>query len=129
MRALPQSLVSRAELLSRSHDLQVVAAILGLHPSQMTGMKKRGWKEAIGGRPVRELPDDFIYFSNRLTFSELGAHYQAGNSTIQRWFREARNTRPSRQGEALRNDPETGRRVWQSQMDARKNQSLTEELT
>lgn len=113
MRALPQSLVDRAELLARSHELQVVAELLGLQPSQITAMKKRGWKEAITGRPKRQMPTDFVFAANRMTFDELVRHYRAGNTTIQRWMREARDIRASRKGETLRIDPATGRRVWQ----------------
>ena len=111
---MPQSLIDRAELLARSHELQVVAELLGLQPSQITAMKKRGWKEAISGRPKRPMPTDFVFAANRMTFDELAAHYRAGNGTIQRWLREARGIRPSRKGEALRTDPATGKRVWQA---------------
>jgi len=115
MRALPQSLIDRAELLSRSHEQQVVAELLGLNPSQISRMKKRGWKEAISGRPTRPAPSDFAWMAHRLTFSELAEHYRAGNNTIQRWLREAAPQRRSRKGDSLRIDPETGLRGWQAQ--------------
>lgn len=118
MRALPQSLIDRAELLARSHQLQEVAAILGLHPSQISEMKKRGWKEGITGRKVRPVPSDFAFMSNRMSHAELVVHYRAGWRTVQRWFRETRNARPSRRGECLRRDPATGKRVWQLRKEA-----------
>ncbi|HEY8604706.1 hypothetical protein [Tsuneonella suprasediminis] len=114
MRAHPQSLVDRAELLARSHDLKVVAELLGLQPSQITAMKKRGWKEAISGRPMRPMPGDFAWMASRMTFGELATHYRAGNSTIKRWLREAAMTRRSRKGDHLRIDPATGLRGWEA---------------
>ena len=43
-RRLDQALHDRAELLARDHPLGVVADLLELHPSQITQMRKRGWK-------------------------------------------------------------------------------------
>lgn len=112
MRAHPQALVSRAEVLARSHELQVVAELLGLKRSQITQMKKRGWKEAISGVPQRPAPNDFAWMAGRMTFGELSAHYRAGNRTIARWLREVAPHRRSRKGDALRRDPTTGRCGW-----------------
>lgn len=113
MRAHPQSLVDRARLLSQWHNLQDVAAILGLQPSQITAFKQRGWREAISGAPKRPQPNDFAFQARRMSFNELTAHYRAGNSTIQRWLAELPCPPRSRRGECLRRDPRTGKRVWQ----------------
>ena len=113
VRALPQALVDRAELLSRSHELQVVAELLGVLPSQITRMKKRGWREGITGRPLRPMPPDFVWQARRMTTAELAKHYRAGFPTIARWLREAPMNRRSRKGEMLRRDPATGKRNWQ----------------
>lgn len=107
-RRLDQALHDRAELLARSHPLGTVAEILKLSPSQISGMKKRGWKALPEGAPKRPRPTDFELTSSRMTFEELCRHYKAGNSTMIRWFAETRNRRPSWRGDPLRNVPRNG---------------------
>lgn len=113
VRPHPQSLVSRAELLSRSHELQVVAELLDLQPSQITKFKKRGWKEGCTGRSKRPVPDDFAFMAGRMTKTELCRHYRAGFPTVLRWFREKPTFHRPQRGWALRIDPDTGKRNWQ----------------
>ena len=101
MKALDQSVISRAELLARSHELQTVADLMGLHPSQITRMKNRGWKAACSGRPLRSIPSDFAIMQSRLKFTDLTKYYRAGNTTIMRWMAETPNPRPSFKGRNL----------------------------
>lgn len=107
-RRLDQALHDRAELLARSHPLGTVAEILKLNPSQVSGMKKRGWKALPEGAPRRPRPADFQVRSSDMSFDELKAHYGVGNSTLIRWFRETPNRRPSWRGDPLRNAPRRG---------------------
>ncbi len=86
MRPIPQSLYNRAEILARSHPLQVVAELIGKPRSTVSLMKKRGWKATqYGKRPV---PTDFAILARHMTFGELVAHYRAGTRTVTRWLRE-----------------------------------------
>lgn len=109
-RAIPQSLHDRAELLARSHPLQVVAELIGKHPSQVTAMKRRGWKAADWSSKCRAMPRDFPRMRLIMTSTELCAHYVAGTWTVARWMKEC--PRRSRRGENLRTD-DNGRRVYE----------------
>lgn len=100
MRPIPQAVVSRAELLARAHPLQTVAALIGVTPSQITLMKKRGWK-AARVKPLRPMPNDFAIQSAHMTFDELVKHYRAGTATVGRWMREVPEPRPSWRAKAL----------------------------
>ncbi|HEX7852292.1 MAG TPA: hypothetical protein VF503_01190 [Sphingobium sp.] len=102
MKSLPQALHDRAELLARAHPLQTVAALLGLNPSQISRMKKRGWRAPPDGRRRRPMPQDFAIRSRTMSHNELVAHYRAGNSTVHRWFAELTFRRPSMKGDNLR---------------------------
>ena len=107
-RRLDQALHDRAELLARSHPLGAVAEILKLHASQISQMKARGWKALPEGAPKRPVPGDFQLQAADMTFAELAAHYSVGHCTLQRWFRETRNIRPSWRGDPLRKVPRRG---------------------
>ena len=118
-RRLDQALHDRAEQLARSHPLGTVAEILKLNPSQISGMKKRGWKALPEGAPRRPVPTDFDIQAAGMTFAELCAHYGVGHSTLIRWFKETKNPRPSWRGDNLRNQPRAGgpsRRKSQEEM-------------
>jgi len=107
-RRLDQALHDRAELLARAHPLGTVAEILKLSPSQISGMKKRGWKALPEGAPRRARPTDFEIQSAGMTFAELCAHYGVGHSTLIRWFKDTPNRRPSWRGDNLRSNPRAG---------------------
>jgi len=89
-RAIPQSVCDRAELLARAHPLQTVAEILGLHPGQITRMKKRGWRQAGHNSHARPMPSDFAIMAGRMSYRELVQHYRAGNDTIGKWLQVTR---------------------------------------
>lgn len=108
---IPQSVIDRAELLARSHPLYVVAELVKLHPSQLSEIKKRGWKAVDYSCKIRPLPADFSLYANRLSFDELVKHYRAGEHTVVRWLKEC--PRPSRRGMALKRDHKTGKRNWE----------------
>ncbi len=110
-RVIDQALCDRAELLARSHPLGTVAELLGLHPSQVTRMRKRGWKAAIVGNRERERPSDFAIQSAVLTFDELMAHYRCGARALTRWFAETPGRRASWHGRALTRE---GRKAWEA---------------
>ena len=116
MTPIPQSTVDRARRLAEVHALQDVARIIGVHPSQITKMKKLGWKAADYSCRRRARPGDFGIMAHRLTFAALARHYKAGNATIARWLRELPHPPRNRRGDALRKDPKTGLRRYQSQM-------------
>lgn len=98
MTPIPQSVVDRAELLARSHPLQTVAELIGVHPSQITRMKRRGWRAADYSSRVRPMPSDFPILHHEMSFGELVDHYRAGNATVARWMRQVSNRRPSWRG-------------------------------
>ncbi|MEP9402064.1 hypothetical protein [Sphingomonas sp. VNH70] len=100
-RVIDQALCDRAALLARAHPLGTVAAILKLHPSQVTRMRKRGWQAADHRSMFRARPTDFAILSARMTWGELTAHYRCGNSTLARWFAETPGRRASMKGAAL----------------------------
>lgn len=104
-RIIDQALCDRAELLARAHPLGAVADILKLHPSQITRMRKRGWKAATHKSMFRPRPSDFAFRSAEMTFAELAKHYRCGNTTLMRWFDEQPGRRPSWRGDALRKSP------------------------
>jgi hypothetical protein len=101
MTPIPQHVHDRAELLSRSHPLQVVAELIGKKPSVVTRMKQRGWKAADYSPRRRPLPNDWQIQAYSLTFDELVRHYRAGTNTVVRWLRE-KPVRKSMRGIALR---------------------------
>lgn len=109
-RVIDQQLCDRAELLARSHPLGTVAAILKLHPSQVTRIKQRGWRAATHATMIRQRPSDFAIQSADMTFEELQAHYRCGTRTLIRWFAETSNRRPSWKGRAL---TRAGRARWE----------------
>lgn len=106
MTPIPQSTCDRAELLSRSHELQEVAAILKLQPSQISRMRKRGWKAADYSSRRTPMPSDFAIQQGCMTWAELIAHYRVGNSTLKRWFEllPKGSRRASLRGANLRKD-------------------------
>lgn len=101
MKPIPQSVYDRAEILSRSHPLCVVADLIGKKKSVVSVMKKRGWKAVDYSCMKRPLPSDWAIQAYRLSFDELCAHYGAGTRTVVRWMRE-HPVRPSQRGIALR---------------------------
>ena len=90
MRSLPQHVVDRARRLADVHPLQTVAELIGVRPSQVTRMKRRGWIAPPDGRPSRPMPTDFAIQSTHMSQNDLVRHYRAGISTVQRWKRELR---------------------------------------
>lgn len=87
MRPVPQSLYDRAKLLSRVHELCVVAEIIGKDKSFVSRMKGRGWRAKA--YPRRGRPTDFNIQRRHLTRKELERHYRAGPATVVRWLRES----------------------------------------
>lgn len=88
MRRLPQSLHDRAALLARCHPLSTVADILGMCPSGVTRLKKRGWIAKGSDPRQRPIPGDFGIQSQHMTHAELVRHYGAGTRTVSRWLAE-----------------------------------------
>lgn len=101
-RVIDQALCDRAERLARVHPLGDVAAILGLHPSQISRIRKRGWRAVPLGRLVRRRPGDLSIQQADMTFAELTEHYQCGNSTMLKWLSETPGRRASWRGRNLR---------------------------
>lgn len=101
MRSIPQHVHDRARLLATVHPLQTVAELIGVKPSQITKMKQRGWIAPPDGRPERPMPSDFAIVSRHMTTRELQTHYRAGFPSIQRWFSQLPQRRPSWRGRAL----------------------------
>lgn len=89
-----QEMHDRAELLARVHPMQTVAALIGVLPSQLTRMKKRGWKAPQNWQRRRPMPGDFAIQSRHMSHAELCAHYVAGRRTVTRWMHELPNARP-----------------------------------
>lgn len=87
-RIIDQAFCDRARRLAAVHPLQDVAAILRVNPSQITRIKKRGWRAATHDRLRRARPNDFQVRQAELSFTELVAHYRCGNVTLMRWFAE-----------------------------------------
>ena len=111
-KVIDQAMCDRAKRLAAVHALQEVAAIIGVHPSQITRMRKRGWIAATHRSRIRRRPGDFAIQSAHMTYAELQAHYRCGASTLTRWFAETPHRRPSWKGDALRhvpNGPHPGR--------------------
>jgi uncharacterized protein YjcR len=88
MKALPQSLHDRAELLARSHPLSTVAQILGVRPNTISVMRKRGWKACELDPRLRPVPTDWQIQARHMKHAELCEHYGAGTVTVSRWLRE-----------------------------------------
>ena len=86
--------------------MQVVARIIGVLPSQLSRMRARGWKAANYASMSRPMPADFAIQQAHMTFTQLGAHYRCGNTTLLRWFDAlpANVRRPSLRGAHLRRE-------------------------
>ena len=106
-----QAFCDRARRLADVHELQVVADILHISPSQVTRMKERGWKALKEGRPERTRPDDFQDLQWTMTAAQLAKHYGAGTGTIVKWARQLRDqglARPDWRGDNRRPQPIRG---------------------
>jgi hypothetical protein len=88
MKPIPQHLYDRAELLSRSHQLQVVAQLIGKSPSTISMMKARGWKAVDYSCKRRRIPTDFAIQARTMTNAELADHYRTSFHMIRRWLDE-----------------------------------------
>jgi hypothetical protein len=88
MKPIPQAIYDRAELLSRSHRLQVVAELLGKNASTITRMRQRGWRAVDYSCMRRERPADFAIQAAHMPYAELVEHYRAGTATVTRWLHE-----------------------------------------
>lgn len=99
VKSLSQQMHDRARRLAQVHPLQTVAELIGVLPSQISRMKKRGWKAPPDGAPRRPMPADFPIQSRHMSHGELTRHYRAGNTTVSRWFRELEHRRPSWRGQ------------------------------
>lgn len=98
-RRIDQALCDRARHLAEYYPLKQVAAALDLHPSQITLIKRRGWKPTEKeGAPERVPPPDLAERQAVMTFAELCAYYQAGTSTVARWLRNLPGRRPHWRG-------------------------------
>lgn len=85
---IPQSLCDRAELLARSHPIETVAELIGVHFGTVYRMKHRGWKAADYSCGRRHVPTDFAIQARDMTVRELAAHYRTSPNIVARWFRE-----------------------------------------
>lgn len=88
MRAVPASLVARAERLSRVHPLDAVAVITGIHRTTLYRLRNRGWRPGTTGPRRRPAPSDFSIQAKGMTSGELCRHYRAGTRAVARWLRE-----------------------------------------
>lgn len=90
LRHIPQSTVDRARRLSEVHRNEDVASILGLFPSQISKMRRNGWKATDYSCKVRARPTDFAIQATGMTIPELMRHYRAAYKTVRRWMDEAK---------------------------------------
>lgn len=97
-RIIDQRMCDRAQLLAREHPLGTVAALLGLHASQISRIRKRGWRAATHLALHRARPADLAIQQEHLSFAELCAHYRCGNTTLQRWLADLPGRRPCWRG-------------------------------
>lgn len=102
MGRIPQHVHDRARRLAAIHPMKTVAELVGVRPSQLSKMKKRGWVAVPEGVPPRLMPSDFAIQSRHMSHRALSQHYRTGMAVIRRWFSELPNPRPSRRGHNLR---------------------------
>lgn len=87
----PQELADRAELLSRSHGVRAVSAILRVSQGTIIGMKRNGWRPRDNSCQLRPMPTDFAIMNSRLrNIRTVATHYRASTNTVARWRRELR---------------------------------------
>lgn len=86
MTPVAQHVYDRAELLARTHELRVVAELIGKNPAFVTRMRQRGWKAKA--YPRRPMPADYAIQRRHMGKREAQRHYRAGWSTVARWERE-----------------------------------------
>ncbi len=102
MGRIPQHVHDRARRLAEIHPMKVVAELVGVRPSQLSKMKKRGWAAVPEGVSARQMPTDFAIQSRHMSNRALALHYRTGLAVVRRWFSELPNRRPSRRGHNLR---------------------------
>ena len=97
---VPQDVIDRCKALYETHGrLETVSEIVGIHPSQLSAIKKRGWREAVI-QEKRPMPDDFPFMAHRLKASDLVEHYRCSYRVLARWRSKLSIPVKSRRGEA-----------------------------
>lgn len=102
MGRIPQHVHDRARRLAEVHPMKTVAAMIGVRPSQLSKMKRRGWRAVPEGVPQRPMPSDFAIQSRHMSNRDLARHYRTGLAVVRRWLSQLPNPRASLRGHNLR---------------------------